>query len=537
MFSMEKEIFLSSGLSQEAFGKTNLGSLINEKGLLVAFGASVEVTSWTFEKTFLGDDGIVYFSGAIEDSGDFELFSLSDILDFGDEKIELKRLAVFALSKFLTGCILEERKIPVIGFGGVYFVVSESASNVPEIKKIIFLPEEIFARCAACQDEKTMARLIGKSAKKGLEGEGATAFLRAASIYKLFSKEDAYNNEKQNERNIDMLDGKFLPLSLANPNVPKTISDAVDSGLKINAGFVTKSKSTKKRETDAIKKFPVEELLKLKTEDFSKNENFNFEVAKKFLKKQNATIGLKRFVRRNKNRILVALAAVVVALYVFNSFYKTNLELATSIGSTPEETAKILYQGINTADVTIVQEVAKGRKIKDLETMIVGIRVNQKSRQAMEEFGGNCTTEEWLLKKGKSKFWLYGITNLEINGEKTVLPDDYPRRKDKREPLATPELDETSINSKYFIVNSESDYRINVIENNETLTLKWKKNRWIITEIESKATQKMYETKKLKEDYIKALEENGDDVKKATAAISEKYNWLPVMSSVSLCRE
>ena len=94
-----------------------------------------------------------------------------------------------------------------------------------------------------------------------------------------------------------------------------------------------------------------------------------------------------------------------------------------------------LLTGIHKADVTIIQEIAKGQEAKSLIQQVSGFYVTNKQRLAMDEKDGTLTPAGWLFFRGTTDFWQYGITNLTIDGIQTSSNFDYPKRKDKKIPL------------------------------------------------------------------------------------------------------
>ena len=61
----------------------------------------------------------------------------------------------------------------------------------------------------------------------------------------------------------------------------------------------------------------------------------------------------------------------------------------------------------------------------------------------------------------------------------------------------------------------------------ETVELTWNGRRWIVKSIKGKQKASSYKVKNYRADYKKALEETGDDIKKAAEILKKKYTFAP----------
>lgn len=544
-------IKFDTSLSANQFAKTNIAFLIKSEGVCVNISnlkngnlKREDFSSWSFEGTS-EEDGKVFFKGNIDSSSGDSLKSLADSFE--------KKPAV-NLVKVISFAVENDIFLPAVGFGGIY-----CSENV-----LVFIPSDIFLSCTATGSECQYKISRGTSYLNGIELEissktdtaeklfsqkKALAFLRSACVYKLLCSDDAFSAETKTERNLDMIYEKFLPLEKAVENIPEKLADSVNAGLRLHPDYRLKSQIRREKKTAASKKalkliseainnFPLSEFLSVvENSDFGKkSENPLFlEKQKKFLARQKKIVSVSRFLNRNKNYILTAAAAVLIAVYIAHGFYKTNQKLYTSLGCTPVETAGILYKGISDSDVTIIQEVAKGKQMRDLETMVAGFHVKYKNHEAVTERGGRCTPEKWISMEGKTDFWMFGITNLLLNDNPFDLSQEFPRRKDHKTPLTSEngggeKGEKRTVRAKYYLLHQDGDYRINIIENEENCTMSWNGKRWIINSIfaePGKTQTKSVEIKKIRADLAELLEKNNGDLKQAAAELKIKYEWLP----------
>ena len=205
------------------------------------------------------------------------------------------------------------------------------------------------------------------------------------------------------------------------------------------------------------------------------------------------------------------------------------------MGLTSEQTVQTLLTGIHKADVTIIQEIAKGKEAKSLIQQVSGFYVTNKQRLAMDEKDGTLTPAGWLFFRGKTDFWQYGITNLTVDGIQTSSNFDYPKRKDKKTPLkeengkTLKKGDETSHEVSYNLIYNEGEPIITVLTTTENVHLVWNGKRWIIRKISGtgKTFRNSYSVKNYKKDYLDCLEKTGENVKKAAELLRQKYDFVP----------
>ena len=80
---------------------------------------------------------------------------------------------------------------------------------------------------------------------------------------------------------------------------------------------------------------------------------------------------------------------------------------------------------------------------------------------------------------------------------------------------------------QYYLVNNALSPEIKVEKYTDTVTLTYKKDRWLVTSIDSNFTESSYDTEEFNNDYKNALEESSDDLKSAVRALRDKYDFVP----------
>ena len=616
--SEKNNLVLSSGLSGSSFGKTNMGTLLDEQGWIASVHADIQENTqtgtssatdrhissvtfkpYTFTETRTEDDSTVVFCGP-----EFAGLSLHALFEAAESSASDKSspaaasfAAVAAASSFaavtaLTAAIEQHIALAPVGIGGILYRASGAA-----YAEVLFLPGTLFDRCALNTSDSEYSELQGRSIRRGLYGNDALAFTRAVIAYRSLCGAMPYTQLNTELRQADMIDASFVPCALTVNGISKDAADAIDNGLKITGARhaapgerMLKSKKEEAREAaekNTAEHFPLDSYrreLMISTASATaaqansvaeKNVRRTLELLPdlfesrrtRYLAKRRVTISLSRFTRRNRNQILATAAAVIVVIAVARGFHKENEKLATSIGLTSAQTVETLYTGIHHADVTIVQEIAKGSKMKDLIQMVSGFYVTAKQRQSLDQENGTVTPAEWMFFKGDTNFWMYGITNFTVNGNNASTSYTYPTRKNHPAPLTTQTADTaqpadtatsapllkkgTTVTqeSSYYLVHSDSDYRININKTTDTVTLTWKKNRWVATDITGKSENSVVNTKTFRADYKAALEaakasavkptdahsadsaageaNDGALIAAAVESLRTQYPWLP----------
>ncbi len=536
---------MNSGLSSQAFARINTES---EEGFLIDFSTGkAQIEKWKFEHNFIGENETVFFSSPAG-SGK----TLSAIFSQKDKR-EISRgagAAIAALSALIseksfenTGDSLEEA-FTSVGAGGIY--ISD------DFKQVMIAPCHFFARCATRQKANLSAPIQGIWENKALTANNALAFTRGAIAYRALAGNTPFTEEDLTKRQADILDRNFLPMELARPDLGEEITSAINESLalvpslRIAPGekrFVTeKQKEDEAHNKVVVETFPLESILQELKNDETNEKMLTaeqMETVTRWLKSKKRSVTLHRFVRRNQKQLTVAIIGVIVAISVAGNFHRENGKLATSLGLTPAQTAQTLFTGIHKSDVTIIREVFKGSNRNDLLEIVSGYYVTYKQRLAFNQDDATVSPASWLFLQNQTNFWMYGITNFKVEGEKVEFPYSYPRRRDKMDKLSpengggTKKGQETEVTVSYNLVHTDSSNRVTISKETDTVSLRWNGKRWIIRKIQGQNTNSSVTLKQLHEAYGKALENNQNDIIAAAAELRETYPWIPEESELA----
>ena len=505
---------------------------MEEQGYIVHLkNGDATFTAYSFTENFTEND-TVFFSGPA-----FEGTILGEHLG----ECETVTFALEALS----AAIEKNLDLSSVGAGGILVQKTPHAADGNRAN-VLFLPGNLFERSAVNLDEADFCENQGFYFYKGLSSRDALIFLRAAIAYRSLTGSFPFPKTDLLDRQVDIFDHCFLPLELCIQGVDKNLAQSIDAGLMIfgeddcfegNTRFVDeKKKAEREGIISRVQSFRPQSFAAEKSKIDSVNnmeESDDFKKARAdFIKKRNRKIFFSRIYRRNKNFIRLSLVAAVVIVYGMYNFHKTNQNLATSIGLTSTETARALYTFISNADVPDLQEIVAGKKTKDLIVQVASFHVRSKERVGFNENGKIVPVAERLFYKPDSQYWMFGITNLKIDGSGASVLGEFKKRRDKPMPIseedsvALSKNDEKTHRAEYFLVVNDESF-INVQRISEDVTLSWNGKKWLVTSIEGNSVPSRVKMKDFWNDFRDALQKTEGNVPLAAENIRPQYEWLP----------
>ncbi len=531
----DNKITLNSYLDEKAFGHTDLGKKLDESGFLVKiFSDRCETCSWNFETITTGSDGLVRFEG--EFKADYTLEQ-----DFSEEN---GIAALKACDLFISSNTFEENNYPVLpGAGGI--VINRSSSE--DCTQVLLLPGRIVDECTS--NSRDYGEIQGKYLNKGLERKLSALFTRAVIAYRIYTKRFPFTETDLEKRQEDITDRNFIPSKYQVPAADLKLCEIIDAGLSVKG---------KKRIAAGEKRFQNEKAEKLRLLNVARaelltsesvaegikgrgtEEDASFVKSKtKFTSRQTKIIKTVRFYRRNNKRIGFCAVIMIAALYTFNSFHKTNMKKATSMGLTSIETVETLYTGMARTDVTVVDEVIKGKNMKPFSEAVTIFYLENRQPMAWDPETATLTPSQWLFFEGKKNYRQFGITNFMIDGKDANVEFNYPVRKDRKKPLGQQEginlvkgqtiTHQVSYNLIQYRKEDAEETLLSIIRKNEEVTLKWTGKKWIA--VDTRDTKEVrIDTIRLEEykaSLKECIENSGNDLHQAFGLMRTKYNFIP----------
>ena len=529
------ELRLNSNLDEYTFGKTGHDNILSYEG---AIFDGKNFRQWTFEevKSFDAEkngkaERLVFYcaKNPLSDAAT----TLAQVLEEGGDKA---LQAVLAVCSALTSAAKNNNSIPMVGAGGI----------MVDGDQVLFAPEALFSYAANTLSADDALALQHGYLNETIKGLPAICFERAAIIYKLLTKNFAFGATDSLARNADILDNNFLPVHYCVNGIDSELAGEINRALRLNSTAVTipgKRKKGKSSEDLRPKAdFPLEKLeaaFKLSQNQAANGNDKDFEEkVAAYKKSQSSKINTKRTIKRNSTTIIVALAAIVIVAVIIINTIKTRGTDLTSVGLTSTQTISAYMNGINEKDTMLLSDFGDGKSANAYADMVSRIYVLHKQRLTFGDNGFGYPANWLFYITDEAKYQrsgVYGVTNLKIDGKAAEHVEQIHKKNEKAPPLTqeggiTLQDGSTSVHKvEFYIIYTEGeevDYLVDKVT--VTMTLTYKKNRWIITDIEETKRQKLgVDCGEFKADYFDQLKKSGGEVIPAVNALRSKYEWLP----------
>ena len=529
------ELRLNSNLDEYTFGKTGHDNILSYEG---AIFDGKNFRQWTFEevKSFDAEkngkaERLVFYcaKNPLSDAA----HTLAQVLEEGGDKA---LQAVLAVCSALTSAAKNNNSIPVVGAGGI----------MVDGDQVLFAPEILFSYAANTLSADNALALQHGYLNETIKGLPAICFERAAIIYKLLTKNFAFGATDSLARNADILDNNFLPVHYCVNGIDSELAGEINRALRLNSTAVTipgKRKKGKSSEDLRPKAdFPLEKVeaaFKLSQNQAANGSDKDFEEkVAAYKKSQSSKINTKRTIKRNSTTIIVILAAIVIVGVIIINTIKTRGTDLTSVGLTSTQTISAYMNGINEKDTMLLSDFGDGKSANAYADMVSRIYVLHKQRLTFGDNGFGYPANWLFYITDEAKYQrsgVYGVTNLKIDGKMAEHVEQIHKKNEKAPPLTqeggiTLQDGRTSVHKvEFYIIYTEGeevDYLVDKVT--VTMTLTYKKNRWIITDIEETKRQKLgVDCAKFKADYFDQLKKSGGEVIPAVNALRSKYEWLP----------
>ena len=529
------ELRLNTNLDEYTFGKTAHDAVLSQEGALFD---GKNFRQWTFEEVKSYDaekngkaERLVFYCAKNPLSDGAR--TLAKLLEEGGEKA---LSATLAACTALTAAAKDGNQIPMVGAGGIMI----------DGNKVLFAPESLYSYAAnTLPAQETLLQHQGYL-NETIKGLPALCFERAAIIYRLLTGRLPFTAADSISRNADIFDRKFLPLEYCINGIDSELASAVTNGLRLNSTAVNVPGKRKKGKTSEDLRpeadFPLEKLeeafrLSQKQAEEGNDKAFEEKVAA-YLKSQTSKINTKRTIKRNSTTIAVIVAALVIVAVVIGNTIKTRGSDYTSIGLTSSQTISAYMNGVNEKDTMLLSDFGDGKSINSFSDTVSRIYVMHKQRLTFGDNGFGYPANWLFYITDDAKYersGVYGVTNLKIDGKPAEHVAKLYKKNEKPEPLTqeggiTLVKGSTSVHKiEYYMIYTEGeevDYMVDKIS--ATVTLSWKKNRWVITDIEENKKQGLgVDCNKFKADYFSELKKSGGEVIPAVDALRSKYEWLP----------
>jgi len=218
-----------------------------------------------------------------------------------------------------------------------------------------------------------------------LSGLDAAAFTAAAMLYRVFTGTPPFPATDQSLLHQDMREGNFLPIRFAVPGLDTRLTALLQSVLNRTA-FDRPSGAVFLNELLGILRIGGQTVSAASlVGPLAEPERLLLEKEKaRHLKRKAVSVKTKRFVTRNQAILIGAFAALIAVGIIIHSMVKVHAQLPTTAGMEPVQVIKSYYNGFGEMDHQMMEACVIGGAGKDDITMVIGIFVTSRTRQAYE---------------------------------------------------------------------------------------------------------------------------------------------------------
>ncbi len=537
VYSKDGSIYLDTGMSQPAFSKARLIEHIGERGIKAeqTGDGSWQFDKWSFTGTSLPHQTIL-LEGAL-----FSGLPLSAFFESGNREKEY--LAGSRVCSAIEEAIRQKIQLPETGGGGIFISA--------DFSRILFLPQELFASAASCSDKETNALAQGAYINKVLSGIESERFTQAAVAYRLLTGEMPFNEIDEEKREDDYRDKNYIPLKNRIWGLDAGLAAAVDNALEAKATegkFPLVALYKELGLTDEGEIPSDGNLLEVIRKSDISHERFD-EIAARRNKVFQSILHKKRWIRAHRTLITVACVTVFILALAAASGISTSKTRPTTQGLTESETVEMFYSAFNNMDVVAASSCATGKDANGITEALSAYFVTAKQRSTYDYGFRALSPAEWLSFNNGGKFTMYGITQFYIGNKKGETYFKAAEKKDAPPPvtrsggITLKKGDTKQLETSYYFVygaGSEIGGResIEAVKKSDTVTLTYKGNKWIITNIAQKDEETtIIDKESFYNDYKQAFESNAQDAVKAADELRDRYKWLPLSSEIIAAQE
>lgn len=528
IFFRDEKFYFNTSLSAQAFARARFAEHLDEKGFL----CSEENGAWKISEFYFTEtseeNNLIYLT-----SQGFNGKTLASIMEEDDEvnKTYAMSLTVKLLEEFL----IKKIKLDAVGAGGIFFSL--------DFKKALFLPKLFFKTSLNVSGSHSYTLNHGLYTNPNLKAENAIRYMQSSLSYRILSGKFPYNEENYEKQDEDFRDRNFIPLKNLVYGLNANLASFIDQGLLQNP------LSKEELKNFALKDFPLSALYleagleedgsvnksgklnKVERKSFLSEEEFNKQ-KEKIIEKKKGNVEKRRWVRRHRTFIKVVLAAALVLTFASLTYYSSWNKKPCTKGLTSLEVVRAYYTGVDNLDSDITKYTSEGKSMRQRDKVISNIYASIKQLVGMDLNREAKQPAKWL-NYNQMSFRIFGLSQFTVDGAAQKLYFYAPLRKENKASLKKEngrllkDSDKVSYTVNYYLVNNALNPEITVEEYCDRVSLEYKKDRWLITDIESERKESLVLTETFCNDYETALLQNENDLSKAVLLLRQKYDFIP----------
>lgn len=585
VFEKDGFVYLKTGLSPDEFAKARGGTRLAEKGTLaIQTSAGWVFSAWQFEETE-EDGGLIFVKGRAfpgQTLKDYFSKDSSDSFSAVFSSVEFNKAksarAAGLVCSAIEASVNQNAPVPNTGAGGIFIC--------DDFSKVLFFPEQIFIQAALRFESESSQFEYGLNrafyVNPVLAGTNASRFTQSVIAYRALTGEFPFAAKSQDELYLDMADSNFVPLRNKIWAVDEELSSFVDNSLSRSPTVKSRTKVeklvslrqtalselTSGRDAPAFEQasgFPTASfyrelgltqdgsiprdgrLLSVIRKSSVSPEDFDLAV-KKETEKNARAVKTKRFLRKYRTILFVAVVALFFLLAASLSIHKSYMGKPTTKGLTALQTVEIFYSAYNMLDLNKARCTVLGRQPDFLVDVISQAYVTNQTRSAYNPARKTVTPAEWMNYNNNGNYYMFGLTGFAVDEQKMELFAKPPLRREKTSPVQEErgkrlkEGDSVEYHATYFLVHPESELgdfgepvheMLHIEEYCDKLRLVFKNECWRIVEISQQMEREFYQdTQPFYDDYKRLFDSNAKDLLVTANELRTKYGWIPDNSEI-----
>lgn len=506
--SIGTNITLNTGMSQKDFAKANMFSHITEKGYIATQdqNGAFSFSKWNFTDT-AEKDGIMLalgdgFSGRL----------LYDVIMSCDESYRAcandaqkdAYKCVYTVLCAINCAIQENIQLPFCSPMGI--IIRDDGA-------LLFLPEIMLNRAASMRSKKIAAEYFDSWQQATLSSNAGLAFSVACMLYKVLTGKKAFSGESADAITEDFFDNNFVPIEYfvkIKPTLAELINKTLTGKIKYRPPI---KKLCKEMPCNIDDCFVNDECTDEKSmQENAKNMQTN---ANAYIFKQHKKISRIRFFRKHITSISISAVCILVIGALAISMINNVATKPNTKGLSPLQTLESFYSALNHLQADELDACTTKEAGDSYSSFVTTMFVVGKVQTAYGSSTGYLTPCEWLASKTAKDDIIFGITNFTINGASANSSMMWFNSVNKDEPQGKTGDTET-LDVAFYLLSSEGD-DVQVQKHNDTLTLHYLEDRWVITSITEEKIVSTFN----KQTFLQDFETKTRD------EIKSLYDWFP----------
>jgi len=279
---------------------------------------------------------------------------------------------------------------------------------------LLILPEKLLTETVKQSDEKEKLRIYEPFHHPELAGSPGVSFTLGTIAYRVLTGNLPFQGETDIEIHEKIREMPTEPPWLINVLLKKEIGRFILTAIDKNSI----SRPSLEKWTEELTTWSGSGTDIELSEDEKENRRIE---AKRFEVEAKKKYARKRFLHRNRTKLLIGIIAGVAVIWLGTSILKNILAPPVTAGLTSREVVELYYTSINSLDTVTMEDCLDKNLDVQEEEEALNLHVITKIRQAYEGSSGFIDADTWV-KSGRPPFEenqiVYGIAELKITKEK-----------------------------------------------------------------------------------------------------------------------